>query len=83
MNNKTKFSNAEYDSLFINAKYEENQNRRIELFRQCDNILKNQLPSVPIYYINTAICIKPNLAGVYSTTTGNIKLEYLTRMADK
>jgi ABC-type oligopeptide transport system substrate-binding subunit len=83
VNNKTKFSNAEYDSLFINAKYEKNQNRRVELFRQCDNILKNQLPSVPIYYINTAICIKPNLAGVYSTTTGNIKLEYLTRIADK
>lgn len=83
VNNKIKFSNVEYDNLFIKAKYEENQNRRIELFRQCDNILKNQLPSVPIYYINTAICIKPNLAGVYATTTGNIKFEYLTRIVDK
>jgi peptide/nickel transport system substrate-binding protein len=76
-NNITRYNNSKFDEIFIKAKYETDETQRYILFRQCENILKDDLPAAPIYYINTVICTKPNIMGVYSTSLGNVKLDYL------
>ncbi|WP_017416732.1 peptide ABC transporter substrate-binding protein [Clostridium tunisiense] len=75
--NLIRYSNPKYDEIVKAAKYEWNEEQRSVFYRQCEDILREDLPSVPIYYINTILCIKPNITGVYATPSGNIKLEYL------
>lgn len=76
-NNIIKYNNSKYDEIYLKARYEMDEEKRYLLFRQCENLLKEDLPAAPIYYINTIICTKPNLSGIYSTSLGNIRLEYL------
>ncbi|EQB90022.1 peptide/nickel transport system substrate-binding protein [Clostridium punense] len=71
------YRNEKYDEVIKAAKEEIDEKQRNALYRQCDEILRQDLPSVPIYYLNTMVCIRPNITGVYATALGNIKLELL------
>lgn len=71
------YRNEKYDELIKAAKEEIVEKERNALYRQCDEILRQDLPSVPIYYLNAMVCIRPNITGVYATALGNIKLELL------
>jgi ABC-type oligopeptide transport system substrate-binding subunit len=77
--NRIKYNNAEFDKLIKSARHEAEEEKRNLLYKQCEMILKNELPSVPIYYVNTLICVKPNIYGVYATALGNIRLEHISK----
>ncbi|MEG0774460.1 peptide ABC transporter substrate-binding protein [Clostridium sp.] len=76
--NKIKYNNSYYDELVRSVKYEIDEEKRASVYKKCEELLKNDLPAVPIYYANTQICIKPNIYGVYASSSGNIRLEYIS-----
>ena len=52
--NNTGWGNPEYDLLIEEAKYEQNPRQRLDLLRQAEAILMDELPIIPIYsYVNT------------------------------
>ncbi|WP_291567810.1 MULTISPECIES: peptide ABC transporter substrate-binding protein [unclassified Clostridium] len=66
------FSNNEYDMLLNKAKNELNLEERKKLYLSCEKILRQHLPSIPIYNLNTVICKKPYIRGIQMTRDGNI-----------
>ncbi|MBD8048214.1 MAG: peptide ABC transporter substrate-binding protein [Clostridium argentinense] len=66
------FSNNEYDSLLNKAKNEPNLEERRKIYADCEKILSEHLPSVPIYNLNTVVCRKPYIGGIQMTRDGNI-----------
>ncbi|WP_461613239.1 peptide ABC transporter substrate-binding protein [Clostridium sp. Marseille-QA1073] len=66
------FSNNEYDMMLNKAKNELNLEERKKLYLSCEKILRQHLPSIPIYNLNTVICRKPYIRGIHMTRDGNI-----------
>ena len=68
-------NNEEYGKLIKESAYEMDEGKRKSIYKECEKILRGQLVSIPIYNINNAICVKPNIDNVYVTTIGNIRLD--------
>lgn len=66
------FSNNEYDMFLNKAKNESNLEERKKIYLSCEKILRQHLPSIPIYNLNTVICRKPYIRGMQMTRDGNI-----------
>ncbi len=49
-NNDLHWSNAEYDAIVEQSRTEMNKTARYDLYRQAEEILKEELPMIPIYY---------------------------------
>jgi oligopeptide transport system substrate-binding protein len=49
-NNETGWSNADYDRLIEAAAHERDSTKRMELFRQAEAILLDEVPIIPIYF---------------------------------
>jgi len=64
-NNKTGWSNAEYDKLIARAAIEFDPDERLELLRQAEAILVDELPILPIYYYVTQNLVAPRLGGFH------------------
>ena len=64
-NNRTGWSNLQYDRLLKQAAAELDPARRFELLRQAEAILMEELPILPIYYYVTQNAIAPRLGGFY------------------
>ncbi len=65
-NNRTGWSNAEYDSLIKMAAMENDQTRRFELFKEAEKILvEDELPIIPIYFYVTHNMYRDNIDGIY------------------
>jgi oligopeptide transport system substrate-binding protein len=54
-NNNTGWSNTAYDSLITAASQTADQIKRIELFKNAEHILMNELPVIPIYFYTNVI----------------------------
>lgn len=59
----TNWSNPEYDALIKAAGSELDPKRRMELLRQAETILANELPVVPIFFYTSAEMAKTNIEG--------------------
>ncbi|MEM7781106.1 MAG: peptide ABC transporter substrate-binding protein [Pseudomonadota bacterium] len=62
-NNDTGWENAEYDSLIRQAQTASSEEARIELMRQAEAILMEELPIVPIYWYTRPRMIDPRVEG--------------------
>ena len=63
--NETGWGNPDYDKLIEEAKFEQDAGHRLELLRQAEAILMDELPIIPIYaYVNTHL-VKPYVKGFY------------------
>ena len=63
-NNKTGWSNAEYDQAIAAAKLEADPVRRYEYFEQAEQILMRELPILPVYSYATQNIFTPRLGGL-------------------
>lgn len=62
-NNRTGWSNPEYDDLLQQAEMESDQARRFELFQQAESILVTEMPMIPVYTYSKVYLMSPDVRG--------------------
>lgn len=62
-NNETKYSNPQVDDLLNKARVEKDQNTRIQLYQQAEQLIVNDSPWVPLYHDKAAVLVKPYVKG--------------------
>ena len=72
----TGFSNARYDELIAAAKVETDSAKRLEMLREAEDILMDEMPILPIYYYTTVTAANENVKGVRISTLGKISFKY-------
>jgi ABC-type oligopeptide transport system, periplasmic component len=69
-NNDSNYNNPAYDSLIKKVDTEDDQQKRIELLHQAEQILMDDMPVMPIYFYNSILLIKPSVKGVVKSSLG-------------
>ena len=75
-NNDTGFSNARYDELVAAAKVETDSAKRLEMLREAEDILMDEMPILPIYYYTTVTAMNEKVKGVQISTLGKISFKH-------
>ena len=75
-NNDCGFSNARYDELIAAAKVETDSAKRLEMLREAEDILMDEMPILPIYYYTTVTAANENVKGVRISTLGKISFKH-------
>jgi ABC-type oligopeptide transport system substrate-binding subunit len=66
VNNRTGWSNLEYDRLIEEARTESRTQERYALYARAEEILLDELPCAPIYYYVSQNMVSPRLGGFES-----------------
>ncbi|MEQ8764167.1 MAG: peptide ABC transporter substrate-binding protein [Planctomycetota bacterium] len=82
-NNKTGWGNAEYDRLIQEAAAELDRPKRMELLRQAESILMEELPVLPIYFYVTKNVVNPRLGGFYENVQDEHFLKFWYWLSDE
>ena len=69
-NNDCGFSNAKYDELIAAAKVETDANKRMDMLREAEDILMEEMPMLPIYYYTTVMAWNDNVDGIHVSKLG-------------
>jgi oligopeptide transport system substrate-binding protein len=64
-NNQTGWSNARYDELLRQARGEQDPKRRMEIFRDAEKILLDELPIIPLFNGVSKNMVRPYVRGFY------------------
>ena len=78
-NNDTGFSNARYDELVTAAKVEVDSAKRLEMLREAEDILMDEMPVLPVYYYTTVTAANENVKGVQISTLGKISFKHANK----
>jgi oligopeptide transport system substrate-binding protein len=65
-NNKTGFSNPEYDRLIDEAAKEVDETKRMDMLQQAERILMDELPIIPIFFYVSRNMVRPQIRGFYN-----------------
>jgi oligopeptide transport system substrate-binding protein len=65
-NNKTGFSNAEYDRLIQQAEHEPDPANRLEMLQRAERILMDELPILPVFFYVSRNLVRPEVRGFYN-----------------
>ncbi len=76
-NNNTGWANPQYDALIAESFAEANATRRLELLRQAESILVEELPILPLFYYNRIYRIDPAVKGWAPLFLDNRNYKYL------
>ena len=77
-NNETLYSNPEVDALLDQARTEFDEDARIELYQQAEEIIVNDSPWIPLYHGKTSALIKPYVDGYQVPAFVLPNLRYVT-----
>lgn len=66
-NNRTGWSNAEYDRLIGEVQAVSDPARRAKLFYRMERILGEECPVIPLYFYTSAYALNPEIKGWYPT----------------
>jgi ABC-type oligopeptide transport system substrate-binding subunit len=70
------YNNLEYDKIIESVIMENNNNNKIDIYKEAQQILAKDLPCIPLYIWNTVICKKENIKDIYTTKNGNLVFDY-------
>ncbi len=76
-NNETGWSNTEYDALIDAAGREPNPEARLELLRQAELILADEMPFLPIYWYADVELRQPDVRGYHSNLMDQHPLQHV------
>jgi ABC-type oligopeptide transport system substrate-binding subunit len=76
-NNRTGWSNPEYDRLLAEAAREADPDRRLDLLSRAEAILLEESPVIPIYHYQTNELVKPYVRGLHPTVLDTHPLKYV------
>ena len=76
-NNRTGWSNKEYDQLIHETNMTMDKNKRMALFQKAEQILIDNSPIAPIYYYTSVNLIRPSVKGIYRNLMTYYPLKYV------
>ncbi|MEA4919492.1 MAG: ABC transporter substrate-binding protein [Clostridiaceae bacterium] len=62
-NNYSGYSNPEFDALVEKARTSSNEQERLDLYRQCYEMIKEDVPAIPLYTTNSQQVVSAKLQG--------------------
>jgi ABC-type oligopeptide transport system substrate-binding subunit len=66
------YHNPEYDALCRAADVEQDQQKRLQLYAQAEDIVVNDAPFIPIYFQRDAELIRPRVSGLRESLFGHL-----------
>ena len=76
-NNRTGWSNTNYDRFIAEAARATNQVQRYEFFQKAEAILLDEMPILPIYYYTHVCAQRPEIKGWYPNILDNHPYKYV------
>lgn len=76
-NNKTGWSNARYDELIRLAAAEPDPARRMEMLREAETILLDEMPIIPMYFYVSKNLVHPSVKGFFNNVQDEHPLKLL------
>jgi oligopeptide transport system substrate-binding protein len=76
-NNRTGWSNREYDRLIVEAARTTDPRQRLEVFQKAEAVLLDELPMIPIYFYTLTTARRPEVKGWHPTILNNHPYKYL------
>ncbi|WP_034437981.1 ABC transporter substrate-binding protein, partial [Clostridium ihumii] len=76
-NNKFGFTDLQYDKLINNLESDVDSSKKNEVYKECEKLLLNKIPAIPIYNLNTVLCRKNFIENVYINKNGYLVLSEL------
>lgn len=76
-NNKTGWSNSEYDKLIKQAKLETDAKKRLSMLTEAEAILMEQLPIMPIYNYVSRSLVRNHIQGFWNNLQDTHPLQFL------
>ncbi len=76
-NNRTGWSDPEYDTLIERSTLEQDPAARFATFRQAEEILLREMPIMPIYFYVRAMLIQPSVKGWHPTLLDHHPYKYV------
>ena len=73
--NFTGWEHPHYIALLDASMHAHSKEKRYELLRRAEEILYNEMPTVPLYHMNNPMLFNPLLKGIHISPTGTIHLE--------
>lgn len=73
--NYTHFKNPQYDMLFELASIEKDDNARMKLYKEMNQILHDEAPVVPLFYAETLRFLKNNVQGLKGNSLNSLSLK--------
>ncbi len=77
--NYTHFRNATFDKLYETALAENNNEKRYQLYHQMDEILIEEAPVIFLFYDETALFSRKNIAGLQPNGINLLKVDQITK----
>ncbi|RKX33897.1 MAG: peptide ABC transporter substrate-binding protein, partial [Verrucomicrobia bacterium] len=81
-NNRTGWSNLEYDRLLKQAARTGDREERFALFQKMEAILVEEAPMLPVYFYTNVVLMDPSVKGWYPTILDNHPYKYVTLKAE-
>ncbi|MGR3176867.1 MAG: peptide ABC transporter substrate-binding protein [Candidatus Anammoxibacter sp.] len=79
-NNRTGWSNTQYDSLIKMAAIEHDTEKRFALFKKAEKILvEDELPIMPLYFYVSHNMYRDNIKGIYPNILNIHPIKYITK----
>lgn len=75
-NNDTFWENAEYKKLIDASRGETDVEKRLDILKQAEKILMDEMPAAPIYYYTDSWVQDESLKDVVVLSTGDIQLKW-------
>ena len=66
----------EYDRLLKETYKETDYEARMELFREAEKVLIDDMPVFPVYFYSDTILINPNIEGIVKSYIGHVFFQY-------
>jgi oligopeptide transport system substrate-binding protein len=82
-NNRTGWSNLEYDRLIAEAARTTDPQQRLEVFQKAEAILLDEVPIIPIYFYTHVYALRPEVKGWYPTILDNHPYKYVYLQPNK
>ncbi|MGQ9662727.1 MAG: peptide ABC transporter substrate-binding protein [Kiritimatiellia bacterium] len=81
-NNRTGWSNPEYDRLIRAAAREPDRNLRFELFQEAERILMEAVPIIPLYFYRSKALVHPSVQGWHSNILDHHPFKFVYLIPD-
>lgn len=64
-NNRARYNNPEFDKLLIEARTEQDPDKRTALYQEAQEIAVNDAPWIPLIHTKNSVAVKPYIKGYY------------------
>ncbi|MFM9985584.1 MAG: ABC transporter substrate-binding protein [Flavobacteriales bacterium] len=78
--NYTHFKNAEYDALYVQARSETNDEKRMEIYSQMDSILMSEAPVIPLLYDQVSHFVSKRIVGLKTNPVNMLDLKDVKKL---